>query len=83
MKVGDILVFINKEGHKNEAYTTNKHYIIYKIDDDFIIDTKCGYIRDDYGHSCYFRENEATDINWEYLKVIRKQKLKKLCSSKD
>ena len=78
MKVGDILVFTNIEGHKNEVYTTNKHYIIYKIDDDFIINTRCGYIRDDHGNSCYFKEEEATDINWEYLTIIRKKKLQKL-----
>lgn len=83
MKVGDILVFINIEGHKYESYTTNKHYIIYRIDEDFIIGTKCGYIKDDFGCTCYFRENEATDKNWDYLKNVRKQKLQKICFLKD
>jgi len=82
MKVGDILVFINIEDHKNESYTTNKHYMIYKIDDDFVPGCRCGYIKDDFGSNCYFREHEATDINWKYLKDIRREKLDKinLCS---
>ena len=77
MKVGDILILVKIDGYENQYYTTNKHYRIYKVDN-FIPNTKCGWIMDDNGAKVYFKENEATDNNWKYLKDIRKEKLKKL-----
>jgi len=80
MKVGDILILLDdsKYDQYNKVYTKNKHYIIFKIDDNFIPGCRCGYIKDNFGIDVYFRENEATDDNWRYLKDIRKEKLKKL-----
>jgi hypothetical protein len=37
----------------------------------------CYYIKDDYGDSVYFREDES-DKNWKYLKELRKIKLEKI-----
>jgi hypothetical protein len=81
MKVGDILVCINDGGYVEDnytPYTKNKHYVIYKIDHDFIPEHSCGYIKDDYGDDVYFREDEASDNNWKYLKELRKEKLLKI-----
>lgn len=82
MKVGDILIYIKKGDYSSQCFTINKHYPIYKIDN-FIEKHNCGWIRDDNGQALYFKEEDVTNENWEYLTVIRKQKLKKICSSKD
>jgi signal peptidase I len=78
MRVGDILVFTNIKGYRGQPYTEGKYYRIYKIDENFIPGCVCGWIYDDTGSSVYFRDNEAEDINWTYLKKLRKQKLKKI-----
>ena len=78
MKIGDILIFVNNNGYENQYYTVNKHYPIYKIEYNFIPTIKCGYIKDDNNNSVYFKEDEATNNNWKYLKKERKEKLKKL-----
>ena len=83
MKIGDILICIDEKGYDNQYYTLNKKYIIYRIADDYIPGKRCGWIKDDYGQNCFFREYEATDKDWQYLKDIRKSKLQKICSSKD
>lgn len=84
MKIGDILVCLDTTGYDDNSYkpyTKNKHYIIFKIDDDFVPGYICGYIKDDQGNSSYFKENEATNSHWEYLKNIRKEKLLKIQNS--
>ena len=84
MKIGDILVYIgDKFTGDQQPFTKNKYYPICKISDDYILGVKCGWIKDDYGQNCFFREYEATDKDWQYLKDIRKSKLQKICSSKD
>jgi len=75
MRVGDILVY---NGRNSGFYTDGKHYKIYKIDDNFIPGHLCGWIRDDSQQSTYFRECEAEDKNWHYLKKDRKKKLQKI-----
>lgn len=84
MKVGDEIVYINKDDYGSQSYTLNKHYKIYKIEPDFIPGCICGWIFEDNGQSVYFRDTDQ-DKNWEYfsLKYIRKQKLENLCSLKD
>jgi len=84
MKVGDVLVCLDDNGHTEnyiyKPYTKNKHYIIFKIDDSF--GYICGWIKDNYNNSIYFKENEATNSHWEYLKELRKQKLQKINESR-
>lgn len=77
MKVGDVLVFLGTYPSGNDAsFTYGKHYVIYKITDHK--EWRSGHIYDNHGHSCYFKESEATDNEWKYLKDIRKQKILKL-----
>jgi hypothetical protein len=78
MKVGDILVFTKNIGYDGQYYTPGKYYRIFKISNDFIPGTICGWIHDDEGGKVYFRENEAEDGSWKFLKNIRKEKLKKI-----
>jgi hypothetical protein len=82
MKVGDVLIYLGgKFSGDIQPYTYGNHYIIYKIDEHD--GWRTGNIRDNYGDSCYFKESEATDKNWRYLKDIRKEKiiqLNKICT---
>jgi len=75
MKVGDILVFTGEDPF---CYTKGKYYRIFKISTDFIPGCICGWICDDIGSHVYFREHEAEDGDWKFLKNIRKEKLKKI-----
>ena len=77
MKVGDVLIYIKHNnfdyGHR---FTTNKHYRIFKIGRSFDRSLKnelCGWIKDDYGNSCYFTEYNAVNESWKYLKDIRRK----------
>jgi len=84
MKIGDVLILLDKIGYDEidySPYTVNKHYIIYKIDKHPTY--RVGWIKDNYGNSIYFKEEEANINNWVYLKDIRKQKLNKICSVKE
>lgn len=80
MRVGDEVIY---KSNRSPYYTLNKHYVIYKIDANFIPGCICGWILDDTNESVYFRDTD-NDKEWEYLKLttIRKNKLKKICSSK-
>lgn len=75
MKVGDKVVYVNK--NKHNYYTTNKHYTIYEISEYFIPGKLVGYIKDDTGQRVYFRDDDI-DPNWKHLKKDRKEKLNKL-----
>jgi hypothetical protein len=76
MKIGDEVIYVN-ESNSSPFYTLNKHYIIYKIDANFIPGCTCGWILDDNRQSVYFRDTD-NDKNWISLKENRKQKLLKL-----
>ena len=84
MKIGDELVYINKNDYGNQCYTLNKHYVVYQVKDDFIPGCVCGWFKDDNEIPYYFRDDDQ-DKNWKYISLIelRKQKLIKLCFVKD
>jgi len=77
MKIGDVLVYIGEDTHDIQNFTKNKFYTIYKIDN-FHAGIKCGWIKDDENFSLYFKENEAENEDWKYIKDIRKQKIIKI-----
>lgn len=77
MQVGDVIIFV---GRKNTAFfTINKHYVVYKVRQDFVPGHTCGWVIDDSGESVYFRDDE-NDNSWKYVKIqeIRKEKINKL-----
>jgi hypothetical protein len=76
MQVGDILIY--NGNNIPFCWTDGKHYNIYKIDDNYIPGHLCGWIRDDSGAALYFKECDAEDKNWHYLKSERKKKLQQL-----
>ena len=94
MRVGDILVKVKEEGDYN-GFTIGKQYIIYRVDEPDSINNPtpghyCGWITNESVNcSYYFKEENATDEYWKYLKDYindqRKEKLEKLneCCVKD
>lgn len=85
MKVGDILVYVNEGDYGSQYYTLNKHYKIYKIENSTSKEYRIGYIKDDKDNIIYFTEEEAENVDWMYLKNVRKLKLRNIniCSLTD